>query len=66
MYLEKNGNGQDIFQSVIQKGLGLFSSAECGLFWSLHSVPTRMECAGNTVVVSLCWSIWLQLELPTG
>lgn len=58
VYLEMNGNGQDTFQSVIQKGLGL-----C---WSLNPVPARMGCAGNTIAVSPSWSIWLQLELPIG
>lgn len=62
LYLERNGNGQDAFQCVIQQGLGLFSSAECGLFWSQSQLG--LGCEGNTVVVSPAWSIWLQLDLP--
>lgn len=63
VYLERNGNGQDTFQSVIQKGLGLFSSAECGLFGLC--TQSQPGCAGNTTVDSP-WSICLQLDLPLG
>lgn len=52
VYLERNGNGQGTFQSVIQKYLGLLVVLSVVCFGLCPQPQVGLGCAGNTIVVS--------------